>query len=758
MKKKKYTNNKSKAFTLVEIISVIVIMGILLIVAVPSVMGISNNIKESMYCTKTKNLESAAKLYGQDYIDELEQEVVMKVKVKDLIDNNLYKKEVNNCTYDSSTNPCVADPRDNSSMDSKTVTIVIKDKKISAYFDHKNDNEIKACEAKAEADRAGTYTVFFDSTPNSNPGTTSTTVQYGQYIPNITIPQRRWTASFRSIETNWSTRKDVNYTFLGYYTAPNDPATKYVDGSGRGVTKYNNPRNIRLYARWQTYKIEFPNATRQGYTLSGWYNGSSRVGGAGTQMELTSNLNLTAKWTANNYTITLDNDGSTTSISQQFGSAMKTVSIPTKAGQTFGGYYTGRNGTGTQYIKANGTSARNWDQANGATLYAKWTANGYTVRLDSNGATNPGTQSINVTYGSNLPNITIPIKEYKVTFNSNGGSAVNAETSRLNFQGYFLSQNGAGTKYINADGTSARTWNITANRTLYAYYNGGKIKLPSTQRSGYKFIGWYTSQSGGAYVGTSGQNYVPDSNRTLYAHWENTCKIGDAWEYNFTGGDQTFTAPCSGTYQLEVYGAEGGQDQYCIGGAGGYSTGTKSLSMNSKLHIYVGGQGFIDADSYNGGGKGCYTISNDDQCTYAVGGGGATHISTKSGTLPSYKNAANAANYVLIVAGGGGGCSDNSGYGGSGGGLNGDNGKESDYFSGRGGSQTEGYAFGQGEPTRRWQSSAGGGGWYGGYASAGEERSAGGGSGWIGGVDNGSMKNGVHTGNGYAKITLKSID
>ena len=36
------------------------------------------------------------------------------------------------------------------------------------------------------------------------------------------------------------------------------------------------------------------------------------------------------------------------------------------------------------------------------------------------------------------------------------------------FAGYFLGQEGAGTKYYNADGTSAQNWDLDVDTTLYA--------------------------------------------------------------------------------------------------------------------------------------------------------------------------------------------------------------------------------------------------------------------------------------------------
>ena len=72
---------------------------------------------------------------------------------------------------------------------------------------------------------------------------------------------------------------------------------------------------------------------------------------------------------------------------------------PTRDGYTFGGYYSGTGGSGTQYYTADMTSATNWNVAAAATLYAKWTANEYTVTFNANGGTEPVPASRSVTYG-----------------------------------------------------------------------------------------------------------------------------------------------------------------------------------------------------------------------------------------------------------------------------------------------------------------------------------------------------------------------
>ncbi|MBP3284550.1 MAG: InlB B-repeat-containing protein [Clostridia bacterium] len=85
---------------------------------------------------------------------------------------------------------------------------------------------------------------------------------------------------------------------------------------------------------------------------------------------------LYAKWQINSVTVTLDNQGATTagtaSVTATYGSAMPNITIPTKTGYTFGGYYTEANGGGTQYYNTDGSSAKNWDIASATILYAYW--------------------------------------------------------------------------------------------------------------------------------------------------------------------------------------------------------------------------------------------------------------------------------------------------------------------------------------------------------------------------------------------------
>ena len=212
-------------------------------------------------------------------------------------------------------------------------------------------------------------------------------------------------------------------------------------------------------------------------------------------------------------------------------------------------------------------------------------------------------------------------------------------------------------------------------------------------------------------------------------------------EFENINREQTFTAPLSGRYKLEVWGAQGGSyNSSYYGGYGGYSTGIVFLNKNEQLKIYVGSTAISPIGGYNGGGKGSSYVG-------ISGGGGATHIARVSGLLSTLSSKKDK---ILIVAGGGGGSFYEGGtgaIGGSAGGYLGNNGLYHNRGIPYGGSQVSGGtntdsssisgSFGQGGTGPDF-SAGGGAGFYGG-AAGGTDRSeqgdygtGAGGSGYIG--------------------------
>lgn len=209
--------------------------------------------------------------------------------------------------------------------------------------------------------------------------------------------------------------------------------------------------------------------------------------------------------------------------------------------------------------------------------------------------------------------------------------------------------------------------------------------------------------------------------------------------FDYTGSVQTATLT-PGTYKLECWGGQGGTYSSYIGGYGGYSKGTITLTEATTVYVSVGGAGSSSstAAGFNGGGTG---ISS------GRGGGGATDVRISQNSLYSR----------VIVAGGGGGAgvtSANVNPCGCGGGEYGGDGYYNDttgsYTTGQnrcGGSasQTAGgitwstgtqATFGQGGNASGYSCGGGGGGWYGGGGaydsdSDSDGRWGGGGSGYV---------------------------
>ena len=213
--------------------------------------------------------------------------------------------------------------------------------------------------------------------------------------------------------------------------------------------------------------------------------------------------------------------------------------------------------------------------------------------------------------------------------------------------------------------------------------------------------------------------------------------------FDYTGDYQTFTAPYTGKYTFELWGAGAGTSMQTgkltntasrPGGAGGYTKGSITLQKGDTFYIYVGGRGqdAIIGDAlggYNGGGNATYDHSDDES---AGAGGGATDIRLVPGVWNYNKSLASR----IMVAGGGGGAAYNQ-AGGYAGGLVG----EAAHY-GEAASQTSGYAFGYGE-NGIWKDvnvevAGGGGGYYGGFAKSSGAKdvyqaSGGGGSSYISG-------------------------
>lgn len=102
-------------------------------------------------------------------------------------------------------------------------------------------------------------------------------------------------------------------------------------------------------------------------------------------------------------------------------------------------------------------------------------------------------------------------------------------------------------------------------------------------------------------------------------------------EVKVVEGIQLWTAPFSGVWYLEVYGASGGDGLYSghngrlAGGLGAKLTGKLKLAKGTVLKILVGQQGERDHLTHfraGSGGGATYIVSHDDKAIMVAGGGG----------------------------------------------------------------------------------------------------------------------------------------
>lgn len=399
-----------------------------------------------------------------------------------------------------------------------------------------------------------TNTISFNQNGGSgNTPSLSSSITWNSTLPNITsLPTR------------------TGYTFYGYYNAASG-GDQYYNANGVAVRTWDYIGAQTLYAHWiankytvtldnqnatevgstlatATYnsampKIDVP--TRTGYTFVGYFDAETggtqyynSDGSSTKNWDKTSDTTLYAKWTAKTSNVSLDgngttNTGHTTSTTATYGSPMpNNIILPTRDGYTFAGYFDAKE-DGTKYYNSDisNKSARNWDKEDAnVTLYAQWNIITKSVTLFQYDTSQAGSTSVTVTYGSTMPTITPPSR------------------AGYTFNGYFTLTDGKGTKYYNADGTSARVWNDTSVVSLYAYWtvnsyvitfnaNGGtggttsinvdygaampSITLPT--KEGYEFAGYYDDSINGTQyytsAGASARNWDKEGNATLYAHW-----------------------------------------------------------------------------------------------------------------------------------------------------------------------------------------------------------------------------------------------
>jgi uncharacterized repeat protein (TIGR02543 family) len=262
-----------------------------------------------------------------------------------------------------------------------------------------------------------------------------------------------------------------NITFYGLYqrdvTLSYDPDGGSTTPADQVSPQYANAKAIDSHTAVKFYLRD--SVTKTGYSFKGWKPGSKAVQAAGTQVSIFEDTTAVAVWEAGTYLITFDYQsgyGSPESKTVSYGTSFFTLPTPIRDGYTFSGWYTAPNGAGTKYTATTvGTLTAD------TTLYAKWTPAGYTVTFDKQGG-GSGSNSVTATYLAAMPSISIPVKD------------------GYTFGGYYSETDGNGTKYYNADGSSARTYSLTTGIKLYAKWTLTPVVIENLDDPCVHFVLW----------------------------------------------------------------------------------------------------------------------------------------------------------------------------------------------------------------------------------------------------------------------------
>ena len=135
--------------------------------------------------------------------------------------------------------------------------------------------------------------------------------------------------------------KTANGVFIaagGRFTqSPGAQITGEVIGAYTVTFQSEGGSEVASQIRANTPADQPADPTKEGYTFIGWYKGEEKWNFADAVTEA---LTLTAKWTANRYTITFkpENGGEDIVITQDYGTAITAPANPTKTGYTFAGW------------------------------------------------------------------------------------------------------------------------------------------------------------------------------------------------------------------------------------------------------------------------------------------------------------------------------------------------------------------------------------------------------------------------------------
>ncbi|MBR2296972.1 MAG: InlB B-repeat-containing protein, partial [Clostridia bacterium] len=372
-------------------------------------------------------------------------------------------------------------------------------------------------------------------------------------MPNMTIA----TDSQAELTSNAFTK--TGYTFIGWATSASGSVlyadeASYTMGTNSSYTLYAvweaNQNTLVFNANggsgtMQNMTIATDSIvnltanvfTKPGYTFKGWSTiedgDAEYVDGADYVMGTNGSYTLYAVWETVSFDIIYKLNGGTNGANPNKYTVEQKITLksPTRAGYTFGGWYTESSFVNRVTSIVKGTIGAK-------TLYARWIPKNNTLVFDANGG--KGTmQNMVISTDASENLISNAFTKDGYTFKG-WATTPSGSVAYSNATSYTMGTNDSYTLYA--------VWEANKN-TLIFDANGGSgtmqnmiISTDSSEnlisnsyvKVGYEFIGWSTSQTGDVmYLDNSCYTMGPNSTYTLYARWI-PLKYGIV--YNLDGG------------------------------------------------------------------------------------------------------------------------------------------------------------------------------------------------------------------------------
>ena len=253
--------------------------------------------------------------------------------------------------------------------------------------------------------------------------------------------------------------------------------------------------------------------SKTGYTLDGWYTDKDCRTAYDFSSKVTGDITLYAKWNINSYTVSFDSNGGSSVATQSvnYNTSATKPADPSMTGYTFAGWFTDKKCTTAYDFSSKVTGD--------ITLYAKWNINSYKVSFDSNGGSSVAAQSVN--------------------YNTSVSKPADPSMTGYTFAGWFTDKEGKNaydfSSKVTGDITLYAKWNINSCTVSFDSNGGSSVAAQSVNynttaskpadpsMTGCTFAGWFTNKD---CTTAYDFNSKVTGDITLYAKWNiNSCTV-----------------------------------------------------------------------------------------------------------------------------------------------------------------------------------------------------------------------------------------